>query len=117
MKKVITLLMAVAFVFTLNAQNGVERGPKATNYKEVLKEITYPQNCRDAGIEGKVLVMLKISKRGTIKSYEFLSAPSGDIEAAVESSLSKLTFEPALNAKGHPVTGQLALPINFKLSI
>ena len=117
MKKVFTLIMVVAFTLTLNAQNELGEGPKATNYKEVLKEIEYPKVCREKGIEGRVVVALEINKEGKVMGYEFLASPCSDLRVAVESSLSKLIFQPATDVNGKAVDGKITLPVNFQLSI
>ena len=120
MKKIFTLIILTAFVFVLHAQSSGTQAytnPKATNYKEVLKGIEYPQVCREKGIEGTVLVVLNINENGTMTNYKFKSAPCDDLQTAVENSLSKLTFEPAKNPQGQAVRGKLTLPVQFKLSI
>ncbi len=107
-----------AFVFCAgSSQAQSNQGPKATNYKEVLKGIKYPVTCRENGVEGTVIVLLKISKTGEMVNYQFKSAPSEDLQVAVENSLSQLTFTPAKNKVGQAVAGKLTLPVNFKLSI
>ncbi|MEM9339473.1 MAG: energy transducer TonB [Bacteroidota bacterium] len=115
MKRVLTFVMMNAMAFALFA--GENEAPKATNYKEVIKEIEYPQVCREKGIEGTVVVLLKISETGEIMNYRFNAAPCKDLQKAVEKSLSKLTFTPATNEVGQAVVGKIALPVNFKLSI
>ncbi len=117
MKKLITLSFAFAIVLCSYAGNGKAEKPTATNYKEVLKEIVYPQASVEQGIEGKVVVDIKVNKLGEIVSYRFKSYPCRDLKEAVESSLTKITFLPATNKKGEAVNGRVTLPINFQLTI
>lgn len=117
MKKLLTVLFLFAFAFTTYAGGGAVENAKATNYKEVLKQIEYPQVCREKGIEGQVLVLLRIGKNGQIKSYKIKSAPCSDLEVAVENSLPFLTFEPGRDGNGKAVSSKVVLPVNFKLTI
>ncbi|MEP1097306.1 MAG: TonB family protein [Cyclobacteriaceae bacterium] len=117
MKKLIVLTFTLAFVFAAYAGNGKAEKPKATNYKEVLKEIAYPQASMEQGIEGKVIVELKINKAGEMVSYKFKSYPCSDMKEVVEQSLMKITFAPATNKKGEAVNGRVTLPVNFQLTI
>lgn len=117
MKKLAAFTLLFAIVTLGYAGNGTPESPKATNYKQILKEITYPQVCREKGIEGKVIVMLKIDKFGEIDSYEVKSSPCSDLREAVEAALPSMTFKPATNENGDNVAGSITLPVNFKLTI
>ena len=117
MKKLVVLTFLLAFVTVAFAGNGKGEVAKAVNYKQVLKEIQYPQVCREKGIEGKVIVMLKIDKHGNIKNYKFKEYPCTDLKIAVEAVLPSMVFEPARNESGEAVAGKIALPVNFQLSI
>ncbi|MEP5610601.1 MAG: energy transducer TonB [Cyclobacteriaceae bacterium] len=117
MKKLIALTFTLAIVFASYAGDGKAEKPKATNYKEVLKEIVYPQASMEQGIEGKVIVELKINKSGEITNYKFKSFPCSDMKEVVESALTKMTFVPATNKKGQTVNGRITLPVNFQLTI
>ncbi|MEQ9406000.1 MAG: energy transducer TonB [Cyclobacteriaceae bacterium] len=117
MKKLVALTFLLAFVFASYAGNGGIENPKATNYTQVLKDIKYPQVCREKGIEGKVIVMLNIDKYGKITNYEFKSSPCSDLREAVEVALPGLKFKPAIDEDGEAVAGKLTLPVNFKLTI
>lgn len=117
MKKITILAFTLTFVLVSYAGSGVAESPKATNYKEILKEIEYPQVCRKRGIEGKVIVMLNVDKYGEVTSHEFKASPSSDMEEAVEAAIPSMTFKPAVDEDGENVAGKITLPINFKLSI
>ena len=117
MKKILALSFTLAIVFASYATNGNAEKPQATNYKEVLKQIVYPQSSIEQGIEGKVIVELKINKAGEITNYKFKSYPCDDMKEVVESSINKITFLPATNKKGEAVKGKITLPVNFQLTI
>lgn len=119
MKKQLLTLTMVFFVLGALASNGNDKseGPKPTNYKEVISKIEYPKVCKEKGIEGKVIVTLKVDKAGKVINHEFDSYPCTDLREAVKEVLKDLTFEPAKNAQGEVVTGKIAVPVNFKLTI
>lgn len=117
MKKLITLALSMVFAVASYATNGEAESPKATNYKQILEEIEYPQVCREKGIEGKVIVMLNLDQYGAITSHEFKKSPCSDMEEAVEKVLPNMSFKPATDENGENIAGKIALPINFKLSL
>ncbi len=117
MKKLILLSFTLALFFASYAENDKAEAPKMNNYKQVLSEIEYPQVCREKGIEGKVIVMLRISAQGEITDYEFKAAPCTDLEEVVEASLPKMKFTPATDKDGNAIAGIITFPVNFKLTI
>ncbi|MEP0987431.1 energy transducer TonB [Ekhidna sp.] len=119
MKKQLLILTMVFVVLSAQASNGngEAENPKPVNYKEIISEITYPKVCMEKGIEGKVIVTLKVNKDGKVINHQFNSYPCTDLRDAVKGVLKDLTFEPAKNAKGKAVVGKIAVPIDFKLTI
>ncbi|WP_370087172.1 energy transducer TonB [Ekhidna sp.] len=119
MKKQLLALTMVFFVLGALANNGNDKSesPKATNYKEVISKIEYPQVCKEKGVEGKVIVTLKVDQAGKVINHEFDSYPCTDLRDAVKEVLKDLTFVPAKNKEGEAVVGKIAVPVNFKLTI
>lgn len=121
MKKQLLVLTLALLVFGAQANTGLGNGeaesPKATNYKEVISQIEYPQVCKEKGIEGTVIVTLKIDETGNVINHEFGSYPCTDLRDAVKAVIKDLKFMPAKNANGTSVVGKIAVPVNFKLTI
>lgn len=118
MKKYLLILTMVLGMLAVQAsENGEASAPKAKNYKEVISKVEYPRVCKEKGIEGKVIVMLKIDVEGKVISHEFISYPCDDLKDAVQVVLNDLEFVPAKNKDGMAITGSVALPINFRLTI
>ena len=119
MKKTLLFLAMALFVLGSHANNGEGKAenPKPMNYKEVVSNIEYPLECKEKGIEGQVLVTLKIDKDGKVINHRFESYPCTDLRDAVKAVLPKLNFEPAKNDNGEAVVGRIAVPVNFKLTI
>ncbi|MEQ8904259.1 TonB family protein [Ekhidna sp.] len=119
MRKQLLILTMVLCVLGVQANNGNGKAenPKPTNYQEVISTIEYPQVCKEKGIEGKVIVTLKIDKEGKVINHRFEEYPCSDLRDAVKAKLSDLNFEPAKNSAGQSVVGLIAVPVNFKLTI
>ncbi|WP_462248532.1 energy transducer TonB [Ekhidna sp.] len=121
MKKQLLVLTLALLVFGAQANNGKGKGeaeaPKPTNYKEVISQIEYPQVSKEKGVEGVVIVTLKIDKLGNVINHEFDSYPCTDLRDAVKSVIKDLKFQPAKDANGKEVVGKIAVPVNFKLTI
>ena len=118
MKKTLLMLLSVCFILIVNGQPlSTAKVAEVTNYKEVLSQIEYPQVCKEKGIEGKVIVSLKVDADGNLVSHEFITYPCSDLKGVVTEALPKLKFSPAINQHGDAVAGRITMPINFKLTI
>ena len=90
--------------------------PKVINYQEFAKSIKYPQQCRIMGVEGKVLLRLRVNEWGRVEDYSVLEAPDKLMEKACLNSVYKLRFEPAQDDQGKLVPAYVYLPVVFKLT-
>lgn len=112
-----TLLSVSLFLVISGHAFGFNKVAKVTNYKEVLSQIEYPKVCQEKGIEGKVIVSLKVDATGKLISYDFIESPCSDLKEAVAMVLPALRFNPAVDQNGMPVAGRITMPVNFKLTI
>ncbi|MEM6735293.1 MAG: energy transducer TonB [Bacteroidota bacterium] len=118
MKKILMMILTICFVLNVYAQEDTyARVVEVTNYKEVVSKIQYPRNCKEQGIEGRVIVSLKIDESGNLISHEFVSFPCVDMKEVVKNALSGFTFKPAINQDGQTIASRITLPVNFELSI
>ncbi|MEM6814389.1 MAG: TonB family protein [Bacteroidota bacterium] len=118
MKKMVMMILSIYFALNVYAQENISaKVVEVTNYKEVVSKIQYPKYCKEQGIEGKVIVSLKIDQSGNLISHEFVSFPCVDMKEVVKNALSGFTFNPAVNQHGQTVASQITLPITFELSI
>lgn len=119
MKKQVLILVMMLFVLGAQAYGGNNKAvnPKPINYQEVVSKLKYPQDSKEKGIEGRVVVTLKVDTEGNVISHRFESYPCSDLKEAVEKVVENLKFEPARNANGEVVIGRIAVPFNFKLTI
>jgi protein TonB len=89
-------------------------GPKAL-MDEIYKNITYPVDAREKGIEGRVLVRFVIDKDGKATQPAISKGLCPSIDNVVLAAISKISrFAPGKMA-GKPVSVWYALPLTFKL--
>lgn len=75
----------------------------------------YPETARKAGVEGSVLVLLKVDEQGRVREVEVLeSVPPGVFDELVLDTLRRVTFTPA-RLNGLPVRAQLKHRVRFEL--
>jgi len=76
----------------------------------------YPQSARDAGVQGKVLLLVEVSDDGLAQMVK-VSNSSGysTLDNSAKNAVSKWKFLPAMQ-NGKPVVASVIVPIEFKLS-
>ena len=77
----------------------------------------YPEKARKAGIQGMVLLKVKVSETGSVESVQVEEGVEGHTEldeAAVE-AVKQWSFEPA-QKDGEPVAIEVAIPVQFRLA-
>jgi protein TonB len=89
-------------------------GPKAL-MDMVYKNITYPEDAKDKGIEGKVIVRFVIDKEGKATQATISKGLCPSIDKIVLGVINRIPrFIPGKMA-GKPVSVWYAMPITFKL--
>lgn len=114
----IALLTILTFsTASLATDPSVTTVAKVSNINEVMSNISYPLISRENGVEGRVVVLVKIDEEGDIISNEVVSSPCENLSKAVNESIKDLKFVPAKNEKGEAVPTSVKIPIDFKLTI
>lgn len=76
----------------------------------------YPAPARQRGIEGYVVLKVKVGPRGDVETVKVIEAePRGVFEDASVQAVREWTFEPGVY-KGQPVTADVSLRIPFRLT-
>lgn len=139
MKKFVLLLLCLAGVLSVNAQvkenlddfyntreefvdiNEVDALPEYPGgvkalYELMAKNITYPPICQEHGVQGQVVVLLRINKDGVLDDIRIHKSvdPYLDKEALRVSSLFAKKWKPGLK-NGVPITTGMYVPFNFRL--
>ncbi|MFZ0454292.1 MAG: energy transducer TonB [Ignavibacteriaceae bacterium] len=81
---------------------------------EIVKRIKYPEEAKEQGIEGKVIIKLFIDESGNPQSCKIIKGVNPLLDAEAEKVLMKTKFNPG-KIDGKPVKVQVAIPIVFKL--
>jgi len=84
-------------------------------YSAVQRNLRYPEIARRAGIEGRILVWVKINKLGTVVQTRIARSlgPNG-IDQAAMNAISKTKWNPALR-DGKAVAVWISVPVDFRL--
>ena len=83
----------------------------------INRNVRYPIDALDKGVQGKVMVQFVVEKNGSIGEVKVARGvdPSLDREA-VRVIKSLPSFKPGLNANGEPVRVWYTIPVSFKLN-
>ncbi len=91
----------------------VEVIPKL-DYAKLQRDIIYPEMAKRAGIEGRVVVRVLVSKEGKPVKTIIEASDSDMLNKAAEDAVKKQIFSPGIQ-NGQPVMVWVSIPINFKL--
>lgn len=92
----------------------VEKEPQPVNIDDIKKRIGYPPLAKEAGIQGKVIVRVLVSKNGKYERHIILRSPHKLLTEAVEKELPNLEFTPGIQA-GKPIKVWVTIPFDFQL--
>ena len=81
----------------------------------IYKNITYPQTAKQAGIQGKVYVLIYINENGGVDDVKIVKGLGGGCDEAAIAGIKNAKFSPAENG-GKPVKVKLSMAIEFKLT-
>ena len=98
------------------------RGPKYVPVYQVDREpetlaevqIPYPPEARRAGIEGKVIMSIRIDAHGQVTSVKVLSSPGYGLDEAAATAMKRVRFRPAIKAS-EPVETEIKYTYVFVL--
>lgn len=82
--------------------------------ESIYKHISYPEMAKNAGVEGKVYVLVFINQQGHVDDVKVLKGIGGGCDEAAVNGIKEVKFSPGKQA-GQPVKVKLSLPIDFKL--
>ncbi len=82
--------------------------------KALQKSIKYPEKARKEGIEGKVIVKVKVNEKGKVAETKVLFTDSELLNKSALDAIKKAKFSPATK-NGKPVEAWVTVPVQFKL--
>ncbi len=81
----------------------------------IYKHITYPSIAKQAGISGKVYLLIYIDEKGNVNDVKVLKGIGGGCDEAAVEGVKQTKFTPGKN-NGQPVKVKLSLPISFQIN-
>jgi protein TonB len=79
-----------------------------------LPAIPYPPDARRDGVEGQVVLVLRLDRSGEVTQVRVVDAPSPALAAAAEQGARRFRFSPALH-EGEPVETEIRFTYTFVL--
>ena len=79
-----------------------------------LPRIPYPADARRAGIEGQVVLVLRVDAGGAVRGVRVVDAPSPELARAADEGARRFRFAPAL-LEGEPVETDIRFTYTFLL--
>jgi TonB family protein len=92
----------------------LDKEPKPLNMTEVAKAIGYPDEAKEAEITGKVIMRVKVDKKGSVTEHVVIKESHMVLREAVEEKLYDLKFEPGVK-DGKKVNTWVTIPFRFEL--
>jgi TonB family protein len=93
----------------------------ATSYSEskllqdfLCSEVVYPEHALNEGIEGKVVILFKVEKDGSVSQVVLKEKVSPELDSEAVRLFSMLLWEPAISM-GQPVVSENEFPIDFNI--
>jgi protein TonB len=80
----------------------------------LMKNVVYPKEAKESGIQGRVFVKAFIDENGDVVKTELIKGTETTLDSAAENAVKRTKFLPG-KQKGKPVKVQVAIPILFKL--
>ncbi|MBN1448674.1 MAG: energy transducer TonB [Bacteroidetes bacterium] len=81
---------------------------------ELAKQVKYPKEAAEAGIQGTVLVAVYLGKSGSIDALEVKKSTSDILSQAALDAVKNVRFKPGM-VDGKPVKAQVIVPVKFRL--
>ena len=83
-------------------------------YSAMFKKITYPDMARNAGIEGKVYLLVYVNENGGVDDVKVVKSLGAGCDEAAIKAIKDTKFKAGKNA-GVSIKVKLSIPVTFKL--
>ncbi len=92
----------------------VEKQPQPVNLDDIKQRIGYPEQARQAHIEGKVVVRILVDENGRYVKHIVIKKAHPILVRAVEKEIPNLIFTPGIQS-GKPIRVWVNIPFVFRL--
>lgn len=118
----LTELLLLAFCWSCSYQGSRDRKnaeldtpPEPVGgFKQIQKNLYYPEFARKDGIEGKVLIEATINEAGEIIDTQIIESLGTGCDGEAIRAIYSVRWKPATK-QGVPVRSRVAIPISFRL--
>ena len=102
-------------IYDIVEENAQFPGGDMAMYKWIANHLQYPEECREKGIQGRVMIQFVVNKDGSIPGIKVLKSPHSLLsEEAIRVVKAMPKWKPAKD-KGKVVRSHFRLPIVFRL--
>jgi protein TonB len=120
MKRLMSLLAMLIFITTACAQtdvySAVDKMPEPVGGIQAIgNNLTYPEEAKLEGLEGKVFVKAVIDQNGNVVKTEIIKSTNTIFDIPAKDAVEKTKFTPGEH-KGKKVKVEVTIPIMFKLA-
>lgn len=88
--------------------------PVPLNLDAIKRAIGYPEEARERGISGEIIVRVLVDELGKYQDHEIIQPGHETLQAAVEANVTELTFSPAV-INGANTASWVNIPFKFML--
>ncbi len=86
----------------------------ADGYNTMFKKIVYPDMARNAGVEGKLYLLVYVNENGGVDDVKVVKSLGAGCDEAAIKAIKDTKFKAGKNA-GAAVKVKLSIPVSFKL--
>jgi protein TonB len=118
--KAIFYLVSTILILALSidnfAQEKVDEIPSPKGgLQTIMKNVVYPSEAKEQGIEGKVFIKAIVNQDGKVIKAEVIKSANKLLDEAAVKAIKKTEFVPATK-NNKSVKAEVIIPINFKLN-
>jgi TonB family protein len=77
---------------------------------------TYPLQCKQENIGGKVILQVSIDKQGAVTQVKILNSPHSDLGKAAADAIEQWKFQPIIK-KNKPISAKFPIIVDFKTKV
>lgn len=119
LRRIIKYLLTIFFLTLTLAQGDyltiADKMPEVKGgMGSIYKKINYPRTAKEAGIEGKVFLLVFVNENGKVDKVQTVKGLGGGCDEAAEEAVKTADFIPG-QSKGQNVKVKMALVVQFKL--
>lgn len=122
MKNLFKYFVLITFIISTNLlsqedpyQSFAEVMPEPIGgFESIAKKVVYPSVAKQAGLEGKVYVLVFINEAGKVDNVKIIKGIGGGCDEAAMDAVRQTKFSPG-KSQNNSIKTKLTIPITFRL--